>query len=342
MAERTKPLEALLRVGMAVLLNPGGEGSKARIRTFVRGWQKSNDIILDRPGLIDSEWHDGDPCIVRFVCEGYAVGFSTIILEWRAKGSSRWCRVAWPETHEVVTFRKHERIEISAPCAITLENGKTHEAELVDLSIGGCGLRLSTRLLEGTEFTLRAVLSDGTELDNVLVWVCSARAASEGDFLIGCSFSQENEHVQSDIAFYMTLQRGKQETPNLRVLIVDAHDEHAAALCHLFRENHYDAFIAKSEIEGFHRACVLHPAAIVINHEQRDLAGVEIVRILRASEQFEKTALFLYGGDESLTQGMQQANGVTHVPAPFSASVLYEQVAGHLPHSDTPMPSENA
>ena len=317
MANEETSVESVLRVGNTVVLNLGPSGKEGpRHRTVVRGWEKPVEIVLDRPKDAGRyvPLHEDAPCVVLFVAGGKACAFKTQILSWDNWGDNCRLRVAWPTAIETVSFRKFERFKVHLDCTVSQSDKPDVKGEIQDLSLGGCGFLLPVEVCKDTTVTLSFTLSDGRSLEGVKAVVRNGRRVGEEAFIMGCGFAENQEHILSEIAFFIAAMFGRGEAGEKgpgRVLIIDDSSERSAPLWRALTERGCEAYLASSAVDGLARLRLVGAKALVISQEQQDLDPVAIVRLLRATHGLETLPVFVYGGNEAELRKKADEVGIT-------------------------------
>jgi c-di-GMP-binding flagellar brake protein YcgR len=204
---RTKQLESLLRVGAAVVFqaDPSHEMSP-RFSTFIRGWEAGKYVILDRIQAGTERVmpvREGQQCAVRFVRDGEACAFCSSVVDWNSWRDAGWIRVRWPEEMETVPFRKHHRVNVSLPCKLFQNGTEIGDGEVVDVSIGGCGILTSVDLHFGSQVAVTLFLPNGVQIQNAEFSVRNVRQRSHVQRFLGCEFRAGQEQAQNEIAAFV-------------------------------------------------------------------------------------------------------------------------------------------
>ena len=300
MSSEQQDLVPFLQVGEAAVLhlNPW-QDTGTRHRTILRGWYPESHIILDRP-VQDGRpvpLQKGEGCVIRYVTQGRALGFNSVVLEYDVRQEKPTCMVQWPKSFEVFSFRRYERVELTAPCRATIGE-KAFDGEVNDISERGCRLSLRGSVGAASAVALSFELPGCLPITNIRASVRSRSYAPDGA-IMGCEFDAEQEHLQGDIAFFVasSIQRAGADKRELkRVFIVDSDVVSSGVLRDLFGDNGWEAFVASSSVEGLLRLRMLPPTALLINESQGDIVGAEMLRLLRSSRGLEHLHLFVYGG----------------------------------------------
>src|SRR5690606_31216752 len=193
-----------LRVGGQTFLEVTNERRQTRrAKTKVRGWVKGEYILMDLPAAPDeaSCILKGAACVVRFVHEGAACGFSSKILDWCDMGLP-FFRIDWPENIKVLHVRKHARIPVHLPSTFSFPDGEDI-GTIHDLSNGGCALLAKRFPKDGTPLRLTFTLPDGAPIKNLRATVRRSRPHGSEVF-IGCCFVDIADGHNDALIFYLT------------------------------------------------------------------------------------------------------------------------------------------
>ncbi|QSA97403.1 flagellar brake protein [Methylococcus sp. EFPC2] len=330
MAEYRRDIEAFLAVDEPVLLQlKVASQSGQRYRSVVRGWVKSQYIMLDRPR---TEAHyvymeRRDRCVVRFVTQGKACGFESTILDWDERPHISYCLVAWPESLELVAFRKSQRIDLFVPCRVTLE-GKEFEGEVRDLSLDGCRVSTAVVVANNEKVELAFTLPNGIPVERLRANIRNTHVTDAGS-VFGCEFLGNQEYVQSDLAFYVaaTLERPTADHKVApRLLIVEQNQERVAQLRKAFTDKGWHVFNTPSSIEALLRLRMMPPTAVLVSQEQSDVAGVQFMDLLKAARWVETIPVYFYGpGGKPLPGG-----AMGHFSSDASAQEMRDEMEAAL------------
>ena len=334
MSDDENGIESYLRKGAVVGLhldpvqNPG---PRSRILVRIRDWETGSHIILDRPksGGRYAPLRREQPCIIRFVASSNTCSFETTVSSWEEEGQNASCWIEWPGNVNIIPFRKYYRLKVTLPCKFSLEGGICY-GEIRDLSMGGCGICVQQEVPVNTVFRLAFTLPDGLTLENVGAVVRAARQIGK-DYFLGCEFADRQEHVQSDIAFSVSVayERERSDAKNAKphVLIIDGQENNTAALRNDFNLRGWDVLTAAGTIDGLQRLRAAKPAALVISQDQRELTGLDIVRLVKLTRGFERLPIFLYGDDDEALKEKAARTGVkTFFALPLNSAAICEAV----------------
>jgi len=317
MGIEARNVERVLAVGaVAVLHSEPHRKDGPRFKSVVRGWRKGAHLLLDRArhesGSL-AALNEGQPCVIRYLHEGQACAFDSMVLDWDTRKHAPYMRVAWPEQIEFMSFRRYERVKVMIPVRFTGASGEVSEGEMVDLSIGGCGLEGRTPVEAGSRIQMDFTLPEGRLLEGIKAVVKSGRPSKSGHFL-GCEFQGGQMAVESDVAFFVSrlleLQRQDSgDTMERRVLIMEADPKMSAKLRKQLERQQFDTVMAGNLIDAFHRFRAAPPSAVVVNQHFADLAGTEVCRILCQASEHEAVPVFLYGSEADDFEAQAEASG---------------------------------
>lgn len=338
MAEE-KDLEAYLSVGCPLVLHPEPfQAAAPRYATRVRGWSKSSYLLIDRPRIHHrfAAIRENQPCIVRFLSNGRACAFDTMILDWDTRQYHSYCRISWPTNVETVSFRKFERVRAEIPCSFEI-NKEEYTGIIEDISIGGCRIRTSVSLENETLLRMDLNLPDGSLLEQIRAVVKNVRAAGE-EFLLGCQFEEDQPEVESDIAFYVTtvLERGEVRMPERpRIIIIDENRTISSVLRNLLEQKGMEVFSAFGTLDGLSRLRLGAPNAVLISEKMSDLAGVDSIKMIRATRGLETLPIYLYGGALSAEEATE-AGATEYFEQRVPAIKIARHVAAELEEKTGP------
>lgn len=308
MPTEEKDIERFLSVGNSIMFHTDSNRKDGpRYKTVIRGWRKLDHILLDRPKAPNGAFaalNEGQNCVMRFLAEGRACAFDSYVLNWDAIRQHPYMRIRWPKSVQYVNFRRFERLKLQVVCSVQWADSSSSQEEIRDLSIGGCGVQSAHVCSEGEVMLLTFSLPDGSHIEELKTQVCNVRPVGE-QYLLGCRFVEGQEYVTNDIAFFVTSTLDRQrifmaeERPAQRILIVDDNETVGARLKRGFEQRGYEALLAANVVDGMCRLRMSSPIAVLVSETMKDLAGLEICRIIRRVEDFQKTLLYLYGGQES-------------------------------------------
>jgi len=312
MPNEDKDIERFLSVGNNIMFHTEPNRKDGpRYKTIIRGWRKSDHILLDRPKTQTGAFvalSEGQSCVMRFLVEGRACAFDSYVLNWDTTRQHPYMRIRWPKSLQYVNFRRFERLKLQLPCSIQWPGLDTAtNEEIRDMSIGGCGIQASCGCPESSTLLVSFTLPDGSHLQDLKTQVCNVRQVGE-HYQLGCRFEEGQEYVTNDIAFFVTstLDRQRISSPEdrisdratERVLIMDDNEQIGARLKRGFEQRGFEALLAGNVVDGMCRLRMSLPVAVVVSETMKDLSGIDIIRIIRNVEDFATTLVYLYGGQD--------------------------------------------
>lgn len=323
-----KRIEQLLQVSLLTLFQPDPLRKESRrYQTIVRGWRWGEYVMLDRP-RVDARSllmiREGQDCQVRYMIDGKACGFESRVLDFDTARSNPYMRLKWPDQVEYTYFRRGERVKSNLPCAVVLDTGTASTGHILDLSQGGIALETLHAVEKGKRILLSFELPGGQRVDRLPLLVCNSRESGR-QFLLGCAFEEEAHAGKDDVAFFvvsrLAAERGTEVGSGLRRVLVVDHDmgRSANVVKNLARKG-MECVTAGSALDGFHRLKALPHSGMAIAFDQMDLSGAEISRVIRASNDFPRLPIALYGHREPDSAALMQQSGAT-VVVPESPSL---------------------
>jgi len=294
--------EPYLQVGCPVAFHSDPFVKDApRYSTVIRGWRKASYILMDRPkiGVHYAAIRENQPCVVRFVRDGKACAFDSLVLDWDTRACNAYCRVEWPREFKIVVFRRFERIKVELPCEFFIGSDR-NSGEVLDLSIGGCRICTRASMSVNTLLPLSFVLPDGCPVDRVQCEVRNVQPVGEASY-VGCEFVEGQICVESNVAFYITtmLERtGVRSADAETILILDLAPGTAREVRRILQARGYETFIATDVVDAFARLRIAPPGALLINASLGELDGLLIARLVRMTPGLESLPLFLFNVPE--------------------------------------------
>ncbi len=313
-------VERYFEVGRAVVLQSKRiQGEEGRVRTFVRGWQRGAYLLLDVPRkeVGNASLRVNDPCVLRFLAEGDACGCNAEVEDLGTGSHFSYIRVTWPRDVSCVRVRKYERVHVHTSCSVRLDNDKTIEGELVDLSAGGCKVRVPHILPKGDRIVMSFCLPDGSAVDEIVAVVCASAEDSEGAW-VGCEYHDPEEGAIYDIEFFVaaTLARLRAEPPESpHVLVIEPDLSKVNDLRIGLKSAGYEVILAPGPVDGFFWLRLSTPSVLVASAEQQVISGADIVGIIKTTRQFKNLPVIVYGGDATIGKRAMEAGAAFHVPS---------------------------
>ena len=314
MATEEADLEPFVSVGCPVVFHSDPFSKEApRYLTIIRGWRKPSYLLIDRPKITGryAAIRGNQPCVVRFVREGKACAFDSLVLDWDTRQHNAYCRIEWPRSVKVVAFRKFERVKVQLPCRLKV-GAATYAAEIHDLSIGGCRLQTTKPIEAGAKAKLHFTLPDGSLIDPV---ECVIRNAQDvrGETYLGCEFPEGQVCVESHIAFFITttLERaGVHTSRGNEILVIDEDPVHVAELRRIFQDRGYTALVSAGMMDGLVRLRAAPPDAVLMSQSQKELSGLLAARLISMTPGLESLPIFLHDAREDSLADQARQMGV--------------------------------
>ncbi|MDZ4858864.1 MAG: PilZ domain-containing protein [Candidatus Hydrogenedentes bacterium] len=288
-----------LTVGLSLFLSPGVNSPK-HYRTVVRGWEDKRRIWLDAaPGEEKLPLTlMGRAAIFRFLQEGEASAFHAHVDQVVGVDGTRASGlvISWPDTVETVGIRKHPRIRAQYPCSVTIAQ-KTIQAEIRDLSEGGCSIQLEGKVSASleTELSVSFQLPGAASINEIPAWVVSATRKDTG-WLIGCKFGDLDEIATTNIRMAITdvLAAMRGDTVK-RIVILGPNDTNVRALVTALREANYEVFVAEYMLNALYWLGGQKVTALLIVDQPLEVSADVVCRILRITPSTESVPIYLIG-----------------------------------------------
>lgn len=313
-----KDFEQCLSVGQTFIYCPeSGRIGQRRYRAVLRGWYSGYYLSLDRPKANDRfvALRDSEACIMRFLYEGQACGFDSMVLGWDGEKAMPQFRVAWPREFQMVSIRKHERVKVHVPGTLTVKGGNTYPVEILDISEGGCGIctTMPTGLEAQDDVRIAFTLPDGSLIDGIIGTICTSRPTKQG-MIAGCQFRQDQESLISDIRFFILAVLGRMmNKPGhaRRVVVIEQLPDNPQSLSNTLEREGYEVVPATGVMEAFYRLRMAQPTAMILHYEQQELPWDQICRVVRGTRGFEELPIFLFAPPDPSVQSRVIEAGVT-------------------------------
>ncbi|NIA14190.1 MAG: hypothetical protein GWP08_08915 [Nitrospiraceae bacterium] len=307
--------ESVLAVGSpAVFRSDPLRATGPRYSTAFRGWRKANYILIDKPTILgrNAAIREGQDCLVQYVRDGTVCSFPSTVFDWTTRSHNAYCRIAWPESVRMESFRKHERVSADSPCQVYLGDALL-EGVVLDVSIGGCRCVASEPLPLGTTGEITFTLPDGSLVERAWFTVRNVREGAGAMWSMGLEFDPSQFLVQNTVAFCVMSVLGRARTDAVtshRVLVIDDNPEMGEILCQQLRRKGYDVFSANGPIDGFHRLYSGSVQILLLRQGLRAMDGLTACRAIQASSMFQSLALYVYGGAGDCTNEELREAGV--------------------------------
>lgn len=313
--------QGMLKVGTPAFVNVQGRG---RYRTAVRGWREGQEVILDCPVFenLPLALMRNEICVVRFIAEGNACAFQTAVLGKPTRELPCF-PVAWPEEVETVQVRRHERVDVAAPCTVTAQDAAEVLGRVCDLSQSGCKLYAHACFPVSAVLTLSFTLPNGVRLDQVQAIVRRVHASGRGS-LLGCEFQELPEGLREGIELFVAdvvNTRRKSlydEGDGLRVLIVRQRCQRATALAEVLNRLGCTTVVAEGAVDGFHQFQRNTPHIVLITDDQEELAPLDICRAMKHARKEDNLIVMVCGNKppEDMAFQLQSVGGDRYLTCP--------------------------
>ncbi|MCP4642073.1 MAG: response regulator [bacterium] len=305
-----------LHVGRITLVNSHPQRMHSpRIQAVMRGWRRGGYILFDWPVQRDQAIHlrTGRECVIEFLHEGKACGFAGSILDAGSRAHPQFC-VAWPDEVETIALRQHERVPTCLPCEVNLTGGTHVEAEIRDISAGGCKIVLACQLPPDVVVELTFHAASWLRFENARACIRNCVKVPEG-FACGCEFDEFTEQDRQNVEFLVAgeleqLRSGGEGKHS--VLVLDDDLKNAQHLKGALEGNGVDVSSAPCLVEAFYSLRKRSPNAVVLKQDLKELPGSEVCRIVRASRGFESVPIVVYGDDHPETREKALKAGATY------------------------------
>ena len=185
--------------GMELSLELNGQA----YRTALRGWRRSQYLMVDLPDAGQWPPQSKEVIIGRLFGNGTYYGFSTECMS--VMREFRLVILRYPEDMVDTTYRKTERFAISLPVTVhrQLSGGERQEKGVItNISAGGCQLRSPKPIGKGDSFRLTINLPTGQTIKEVN---CLSRSVNpETDhFVVGLSFDIQKDGELDPLAAFL-------------------------------------------------------------------------------------------------------------------------------------------
>ena len=290
--------EDLLFPGCASIISFDMNKAAPRMRSTLRGWRYNAYFIFDIPAdpsareLIGRSTH----CIARMFADGTAIAFRSHIIDMTDEPHPVF-RVAWPTQTETLPLRKTERVPFRSACSIDV-NGEPGQGELLDISLGGCGVVSARPLDPGMVITVGFTLPDGRLLQNVSAIVRSSAHEDGPGWLLGCSFQELSSEQVEALHYIVSLRLDQAEDGDhhvRRVLLMGQSGEYITELRGLFESQGYQVLLTGSVLESLFRLRLQQPSAFILAAQTPEISGIDVCGMIRRAHGFDRMAIFLYG-----------------------------------------------
>ena len=195
-------------VGSTALVEPQGVGE--RFKTTFVGWDTGRFIILRLPSRLELREHlyTGKLVIVRYLsCSGDVCGFQSAIHGINYK-PQHLLFLDYPAKLETFHLRKESRVDCFLPATLTLQDGSTQQASIVNISKGGCRIGLGSALGEhgftvGQEIVCEFVMLGQDYAAKRFVALVRSISDENAKTFIGVEFKEVDAALRDDIEKYV-------------------------------------------------------------------------------------------------------------------------------------------
>lgn len=313
-------IETLLEVSLPVIFQPDPLRKDSRhYQSVLRGWQRGEYLMFDRP-RVDSRsmlmLRESQDCRIRYMLEGKACAFVSRVMDFDSRRHNPYMRIRWPTQVDFTYFRRGERIKVSLPCAVDVNGKSVANGMMIDLSQGGCGFETTTPFEKGQEVHLSCELPNGVQLSALPLVVCAVRPIGRA-FIHGCAFADSPHTGKDEIGFFvvsrLAAEHGAPASEQCRrVLVLDHALERSSVIARQIGRKGLEATLSANFVEACYRLKSIPHAAVAVAADQADLPGIEFIRLLQCSGDFDAVPVVLYGTE----------NGQVEVPGGRTAPTV--------------------
>lgn len=304
-------IEPYLQVGrvLTVHFNPARKDTP-RYRSCLRGWHRGGFVLLERPQVSGHplELAAEKPCIVRFVANGMACGFSTTVIDGIVRARSPILACHWPRAVEILPLRAHERALVTLPAVYRYGSHAPVAVEIVDISVGGCLLVSEAGLPSGSPGWLTFTLPNGVAIEGAELFIRSAKANGGHSHTYGCAFGRMPQANKVNLERFVdglasADEAGAAEGP--RVLIFEPHAVEGATLVAELGRLHIRALAEQGLVDTLYRLRTARPNALLIRGDGCVPPLPELCRVVHETEGLADLPIYAYGAlpfDEAAAQ----------------------------------------
>ncbi|MGA1875719.1 MAG: flagellar brake protein [bacterium] len=153
-----------LDVGLIIFLQTKGINKDLRYRSSILGWKRGVTIIVEMPLLngVYVSLATGCECIVRYIYNGTAYGFETVVLKSLNDPNVPLLYLAYPQKVEKIGLRRHQRVEMYLPIHIEIQGesqSQELEGNILDLSVGGCLFEITSQVDFNVKLEAKIIIS---------------------------------------------------------------------------------------------------------------------------------------------------------------------------------------
>ncbi len=313
-------IESLLEVSLPVIFQPDPLRKDSRqYQSVLRGWQRGEYLMFDRPKVDGRSLlmlRESQDCRIRYMLEGKACAFVSRVMDFDSRRHNPYMRIRWPTQVDFTYFRRGERIKVHFPCSIHSAGKSLANGMLIDLSQGGCGFETTTPFEKGQEVQVNCELPNGVQLEGLPLVICAVRPLGRA-FIHGCAFGDGTHTGKEEIGFFvvsrLAAEHGSPATEHARrVLVLDHASERSSVIARQVGRKGLETTLSASIVEACYRLKSVPHAAVAVAADQADLPGVEFLRLLQTTGDFDALPAVLYGTD----------NGQVEIPGGRTAPLV--------------------
>ncbi len=159
-----------------------------RTQAKIVGWHENTVLITTAPTISGDAPHvsDGSKCIVRYINEGTAYGFPTVLLGKHKHFASIWL-LDYPTSVEMKPLRKDPRVNVFIPA----ENPENRNWNILDLSRSGALIGANGQIPEaGSDVKFSFLLPSGERVEEIQAKVVRQHKGSKGKHAFGVMFHE--------------------------------------------------------------------------------------------------------------------------------------------------------
>jgi len=235
--------------------------------------------------------------------------------------------------------RKHERVHVEVPCVVETDDEGTVQAEMMDVSAGGCKLRSSKNLDLGTATRLSFTLPDGSSIEGLTATVRGAHALEKGAEL-GLQFGDDQIFALTNVQVYVTtvLESGRGGEPDEpHIVFIDPEPTSVKAVRNELEALGFRVTVATTVVDGLSLVRVAGPRAVLVNQGQPELDGIGVCRCVKAPPRYRSLPVFVYGGgDKSIEKQVTEAGATSYLPSIEQTDGIVQAIKAAVPPPEKP------
>lgn len=259
-----------LRVGAKASMTPRPQSRHCpRYGTVLRGWEEDLSLIFDLPELDNTPvllGRDQD-CVIRMVSNGAVCAFRTIVLQSFGSCSTPHVYLRWPQEFDTMDIRQHQRLDVTLPCVVRMEDGTDVQARITDISCGGCRIQVGRSVEPNTAVSLDFRLPDGSELDAVGGIVRNVRVCGDQHY-VGVQITDARSRIGRELEFYITTTlarlRGANDERHTILLLSNRGDVDDVLRC--LDNRGMIGVLAADPADALYRMRLTQPRVLIVDH----------------------------------------------------------------------------